>query len=472
MQNGGGGGGGLAIVQQQQQPQQQQQTAVCSAQVVTLSVKELRMKGSSFLRTHASKHGITNASRKLTSQVIQELIKHYTLVHKVTMQKDDFINQNSSQTPHQQPAPILQQQQQQQVVKTVVQQLTANDKNNVPKHGHANAPVIIVPPPAHCGSAVTSAAVVAANNSLANHTIHVISNGHDDKEPPVISISENSNTLTFQLPQHPLPLVQQQQPQLQRPAQQPIKVHLPTKPVPMVMTQQQQQPPPLATARKSAPAPIPKAATKGPPVAKVPPTQLTTITVPTIQVPSNVILAPTANNVRRVINVGEPQHQVQGGGQCNASVMAKSRVELASCGTSQLRPEAAAHKVHNASRKPKDKVVDELWQHYLSQHGKDLQLSGLVVSPRRQQQQQMKTVSVTGGANGAVVGAGSSSRKATVLAASSGGVNNTRSGGGGCLGSVVDEEEEENASVATTTASTPSTATVAAASVATKRTSK
>ena len=35
----------------------------CSASIATLSMKELRLKGSSFLRTHASKHGIPNASR-------------------------------------------------------------------------------------------------------------------------------------------------------------------------------------------------------------------------------------------------------------------------------------------------------------------------------------------------------------------------------------------------------------------------
>lgn len=35
----------------------------CSGEIVTQSMRELRLKGSSFLRTHASKHGIPNASR-------------------------------------------------------------------------------------------------------------------------------------------------------------------------------------------------------------------------------------------------------------------------------------------------------------------------------------------------------------------------------------------------------------------------
>ena len=35
----------------------------CNAPIASMSMKELRLKGSSFLRTHASKHGIPNASR-------------------------------------------------------------------------------------------------------------------------------------------------------------------------------------------------------------------------------------------------------------------------------------------------------------------------------------------------------------------------------------------------------------------------
>ena len=53
---------------------------------------------------------------------------------------------------------------------------------------------------------------------------------------------------------------------------------------------------------------------------------------------------------------------------CRAEILVKTRLELSACGTSMLRPEAAAHKVHNASRKPKDVVVEELWQHYLTCH--------------------------------------------------------------------------------------------------------
>ena len=36
---------------------------ICTGEVVTQSMRELRLKGSSFLRSHASKHRIPNASR-------------------------------------------------------------------------------------------------------------------------------------------------------------------------------------------------------------------------------------------------------------------------------------------------------------------------------------------------------------------------------------------------------------------------
>jgi hypothetical protein len=61
------------------------------------------------------------------------------------------------------------------------------------------------------------------------------------------------------------------------------------------------------------------------------------------------------------------------GPQCRAEILVKTRSELSACGTSILRPEAAAHKVHNASRKPKEVVVEELWQHYLQCHPKDFE---------------------------------------------------------------------------------------------------
>ena len=70
-----------------------------------------------------------------------------------------------------------------------------------------------------------------------------------------------------------------------------------------------------------------------------------------------------------LIKSGQPdQYWQHAAPQCRAEILVKTRAELSACGTSMLRPEAAAHKVHNASRKPKDVVVDELWQHYLTCH--------------------------------------------------------------------------------------------------------
>ena len=64
--------------------------AGCQAPVASASTKELRLKGSSFLRRHASRHGIANASRKLTAQVIRELSQHYFTAHKVVVAEDDL----------------------------------------------------------------------------------------------------------------------------------------------------------------------------------------------------------------------------------------------------------------------------------------------------------------------------------------------------------------------------------------------
>lgn len=65
---------------------------------------------------------------------------------------------------------------------------------------------------------------------------------------------------------------------------------------------------------------------------------------------------------------------------CSSKVMAKSEHELHTFGTSLLRPEAAAHKVHNSSRKPKHVVIAELWRHYLQFHAKELTMTMTMAS--------------------------------------------------------------------------------------------
>ena len=57
---------------------------------------------------------------------------------------------------------------------------------------------------------------------------------------------------------------------------------------------------------------------------------------------------------------------------CTAKILALRRGDLLVFGTSILRPEAALHKVHNSSRKPKHVVIDELWKHYVEFHSKEL----------------------------------------------------------------------------------------------------
>ena len=83
------------------------------------------------------------------------------------------------------------------------------------------------------------------------------------------------------------------------------------------------------------------------------------------------------DNIQRffIIVIGEnPQGQTstaQAGtagpgssGQCLVGCLGKTKRELQTFGTSRLRPEAAAHRVHNASRKPKDQV--RINMHYSS----------------------------------------------------------------------------------------------------------
>ena len=62
----------------------------CNTPIATLSIRDLRLGGTSFIRSHASKHGLPNASRKQMKDVIGLLKSHYEAVHQVSMLKDDF----------------------------------------------------------------------------------------------------------------------------------------------------------------------------------------------------------------------------------------------------------------------------------------------------------------------------------------------------------------------------------------------
>lgn len=67
----------------------------CVVPIATLSIRELRLRGSSFIRSHASKHGLPNASRKLMKEVIELLKTHYAVVHHQHMLEDDFSDTGS-----------------------------------------------------------------------------------------------------------------------------------------------------------------------------------------------------------------------------------------------------------------------------------------------------------------------------------------------------------------------------------------
>ena len=72
----------------------------CAVPIATLSIRDLRLRGSSFIRSHASKHGLPNASRKLMKEVIELLKSHYAVVHQVTMSMEvDKTFQTEANTP-------------------------------------------------------------------------------------------------------------------------------------------------------------------------------------------------------------------------------------------------------------------------------------------------------------------------------------------------------------------------------------
>ena len=72
----------------------------CLAPVMCKTMGEMRARGSSFLRQHASKHGITNASRKLTKVVLEEIATHYFKVHKYVLVRDEKSQPTVEANPH------------------------------------------------------------------------------------------------------------------------------------------------------------------------------------------------------------------------------------------------------------------------------------------------------------------------------------------------------------------------------------
>ena len=229
------------------------------------------------IRSHASKHGISNASRKLMSEVLVKLRDHYAHVHRVMMLEDDF-------------------------------------KDNS-YHGKTN--------------------------KKKSHTFkHEIS-------PSVISSSTTTNATSVAsaaavaiLPQIPLPLTPIHFKQtMTNPPQIVMQTSVPN----IVQNVQIIDSKPIAS-----------------PFDNQPPQQQ-----PAISSTNSAFVAP--------IDVQNDKHNFSNGmNVCTAKILALRRGDLLAFGTSILRPEAALHKVHNSSRKPKQLVIDELWKHYVEFHSKEL----------------------------------------------------------------------------------------------------
>jgi len=211
----------------------------CLVPIATLSSKELRLRGSSFIRTHASKHGLPNASRKLMKEVIALLKVHYQEVHEVTMIEDDV-----DEPPH---------------------PCNAAAGGKAPKKKHTSP--------------------------------------------------STKNSIPYVVPHSPITTTAL--------AYDAFKVD--TSPISMSPTM-------------------------------LKPNNITTL-LDYLPLPAEKLAEGSTDP-----------------GICSSRVLARSKGELASFGTSLLRPEAAAHKVHNSSRKPKKVVCEELWIHYVQCHPEELEL--------------------------------------------------------------------------------------------------
>ena len=289
------------------------------------------MKGSAFLRTHASKHGITNASRKLTAAVITELTQHYVEAHGVSMDSNDSGHGGNGvgvgggggakEEPESSAATEL--------CPIGVAQILQSMKQARPVHHMQVQPPpqqLPPPPPARPQPAHNVPAPAPVVPCLPQYPVpKQLINGQSQMQP--------TQQAQQQLQQQHLHLLQQDQQQQQH------------------HHHHHQHHQGAVTIKKI-------------------PTQSTTIATKLHE--SQVLPEVTVSPVMVAASSSTSPTPALAAGGCAAPILARTRVELNACGTSLLRPEAAAHKVHNASRKPKDKVVEELWQHYVQCHQHDL----------------------------------------------------------------------------------------------------
>jgi len=260
----------------------------CAVPIATLSIRDLRLRGSSFIRSHASKHGLPNASRKLMKEVIELLKSHYAVVHQVAMLEDDFGD--------------------------------AAGAGGAPGGGKAPKKKTNSPPKMHSGNTTMVASYHMKNSSptmLPQRAMSLVP--FQVQMPPDQALFSQVASIVDRLPVDRRLHTMQEVPAMTHMLQH------------SVMQQQQQ-------------------------IQQQPQQQ-------------------TQGDAGHLHNGSNPNPGPGGGGvgsPCSARILARTRGELTSFGTSLLRPEAAAHKVHNSSRKPKHVVIDELWRHYMQCHAHEL----------------------------------------------------------------------------------------------------
>jgi len=271
----------------------------CAVPVATLSARDLRLRGSSFIRSHASKHGLPNASRKLMKEVIELLKSHYAVVHQVTMLEDDFGDTGGGSGGGK-------------IKKKASPPKAHHNPTMVATHHVKMSPTMV---PQRPMSLVPFQVQMPHDQALFSQVASIV-----DRLP----VDRRLHTVPTQ-----------HQPQaIQHVQQQAHAGHIQNAMFPaavVAMVQQGEAPGPVSAHQIINGAP---------------------------QAVANAVAANANANAANA--------------SCSSRILARTRGELTSFGTSLLRPEAAAHKVHNSSRKPKHVVIDELWRHYTIYHSHEL----------------------------------------------------------------------------------------------------
>ncbi len=289
----------------------------CSSSIETVSMKDLRLRGSSFLRSHASKHGIPNASRKLTSKVLEELRAHYIQVHRIQVVEDDYKESVVKQE-----------------IKSEVglnHHVTSTSQKPGGKMKNKKSATVTNPVP-----------YISASSTIQGQDQH----------------QKSHHSIASLLPQYPLAPLQLHMPQGATLPRQQFRPNVP----PGVLAGADTKGKTTVVAARDNPsmsvAPVAVSLPSEPePRARLEQALLNNSETPTTMLPKD------------PLTLSSPPTTIQAWNTpCEAPILARNKAELTSFGTSLLRPEAAAHKVHNASRKPKDLVIEELWRHYMECH--------------------------------------------------------------------------------------------------------